>query len=184
MNQLLPSKTKLECSSETISLQGLIALGRMSRTEPSWDLSILKSHSAISHQALNLHVLSCHLQGQATYTLDFKLQEHASGRLWHSRKKYLQLPPFHLPLKRAFWNKRSIKKTAVEGTAAIHTVSGTIQLQHLLSHCQMQYYACEKMFFKVCVDVITGNSKGIQTALQSSAQQKSSSSMTSESCLD
>lgn len=63
-----------------------------------------------------------------------------------------------------FWNKRNISKTAVEGTAAIHTMSGTIQSQHLLSRCQIQYSACEKMLLSLYAYVITGNSMGIQTA--------------------
>lgn len=67
------------------------------------------------------------------------------------QKNYLQHSSLPLPSKRTFCNKRSMKKTAVKGTTAIHTVSGTIQPQHLLSYCQIQYYACEKMFLSVCV---------------------------------
>ena len=136
MNPLLSSKTKLECSSETFTL-GLVASGRMSRAVPSWDLSILKTHSVISHQASNLHGLSHHLHGQATYILGSKLHEHAS-RIPKCLKTFLRVfqePPspfFPSPPIKDIWEQEEHKKTAVEGTAAIHTVSGTIQPQHLL----------------------------------------------------
>lgn len=99
-------------------------------------------------------VLSCHLQGQATYTLVLKLQERASDMLLYSLK-YLRscrkiTSNTHLSIflqkkkkKRHFGTTRNIKKTAVAGSAAIHsehTASGAIHPQHLLSSCQIRVW--------------------------------------------